>query len=135
MNENCRKLVEMFRDGRIKPDEFDMGTFYSYKALDHSCGSVACIAGHAILAFGYEDEKRTLKRQLCRGRKVLDVENTARRLLGLSSRQANTLFYQTSVVLNSNVRWNVWDNYDRGTRDMTVVADVIEAAASREDAA
>jgi hypothetical protein len=35
-----------------RPEQFDMGV-WGYKGPDKTCGSVACLAGHTLLAAGY----------------------------------------------------------------------------------
>lgn len=64
-----------FRDGLGK---------LTIKTLRHkSCGTVGCIAGHAVLLFGDENKKI----------RFCEVESEARELLGLSVETAEKLFY------------------------------------------
>lgn len=94
--DNMRELVERLKV-RKNPLKFDMGSFFKHGEDDHedkdsayvldimenhSCGTVACIAGHAAIAAWGKGEY--LER---------DIFDTARLWLGLNHKQAFDLFY------------------------------------------
>ena len=71
-----------------KTDELGLDSISPEGEIDHSCGTTGCIAGWAIMTQGYSD------------RDFMDTNEViakAREILGLSSKQANRLFYDFSL--------------------------------------
>lgn len=54
---------------------------------EHSCGTAACVAGHAVILLGTDEQRRTC------GADVGAIKYVAAGLLGLDQPQAYALFY------------------------------------------
>jgi hypothetical protein len=77
------------------PDTFDMAVW----ADENRCGTVACIADHAMILSGYSFRmgEGALRDEVyfCRpdGTEVIDIDGEASLLLGITWHDANHLFY------------------------------------------
>ena len=107
---NVDLLIEVAAEIRLHPDNFSMGTWWeayerAYSAPDmtgspHACGTVACVAGHAVALSG----KRYYMapdwmRQDSGGADLVDgdanpvdINLEARKALGLTQQQAKVMF-------------------------------------------
>jgi hypothetical protein len=98
-NKELGRLV--IKQAEAFPESFYMGTW----ARETPCGTTACIAGHALLLSGYSVQFRPM--MLLSGEvfpdkravfldpegEVVICPQEARRLLGLSLQEENSLFY------------------------------------------
>ncbi len=77
----CLELARIIREG-LEGVRFDMQTFRGY------CGTAGCLAGYAIAVYAPE---------LWAAVSACDIKLPAQRLLGLTDRQAEELFYVEGV--------------------------------------
>lgn len=91
-----RQVAEVIRK---EPDAHDQET-WGWLDDDYDCGTVACIAGHAVVQAGYKLENnygQCLNPQLGSIRRIEDV---AQELLGLDDAETDILFEQTTQPLD-----------------------------------
>ncbi|PCJ68234.1 MAG: hypothetical protein COA62_15840 [Rhodobiaceae bacterium] len=105
------KLADVIERREIKRLGFNMRNWFADRVAnwDHggNCGTVACIAGHAVVLFaddGKVNKTRTRKRRCISAFEPQysfgdTVEADAQAILGLTKRQAHALFVPHDVIL------------------------------------
>jgi len=117
---NARRLVERL-EAKDNPVKFHMGTWFNHNkmgianpreiyriAKEHSCGTAACLAGHAALEAWESGDMEVSK--------GYSVQEVAQEWLGLTNWRANSLFH------------GQWDNkaLDRELGDLTKAEAITE---------
>lgn len=105
---NIRALAKSIRSREIRGLGFNMKAYLADKTevedVGGHCGTIGCIAGHAVVKFGPEGARGTYTKfstvDLYDGSlyiQATEVESAARAYLGLTERQGDRLFTPTGV--------------------------------------